>query len=285
MTSRFFSLILFFCLIIVNYGQTKSHHNKLPWVNGVMPPSLANGYYKVISADATSVSEAQKVASSSLIYELATQQGVSISIQAINEMSSQITSEGYKEVDANKQITHIKRDDFEANFSKIDEYYEFNNGRYQLWSLFFIANDSKKLANIPTMAYKTNNGAWRSLIMPGWAQFYTGKTTKGIAFLAGTTTLIGAGFYFDTEYTSNIIKSKETTNLKIKKTYRDQANQYQTYSYIAFGAATGLYLYNVIDAFVSKSGKVTYDPQRMGFYPTTSMGNNGEFLAGVTFYF
>lgn len=285
MTKSFFSSILFFCLTIAIYGQTKSHYNKLPWVNGAMPPSVVDGYYRVVSADAISVSEAQRIATNSLIQELATQQGVNISMQAINEISNEFTTDGYKESDINKQITRIKRDDFEANFSKVDEYYEFNNGRCQLWNLFFISNDNKKLSAVPTMAYKTNNGAWRSLIMPGWAQFYTGKTTKGITFLSGTISLIGAGFYFNTEYFSNLNKSKETSNLNIKKVYRNRANQNQTYSYIAFGAAAGFYLYNVIDAFVSKSGRVTYDTKRIKFYPISSLGSNGEVLTGVALYF
>lgn len=277
------SLVMLF-LGVNGYAQKTSHTNRLPWVKGEMPPTLSNGYYKVISVEGASISEAQKSASNSLISELASQQGVNISMQTISEIHSELTESGYKETDSNKQITHIKRDNFEANFSKVDEYYEFSNGKYQLWTLFFIANNTK-ISKSPTMVYKTDNGAWRSLIVPGWGQLYQGKTLKGISFLVGEVALVGAGFYFNSEYSANNTKSLEATNLKIKKEFRDRASENQTYSYIAFGAAAGVYIYNVVDAFVSKSGKVNYDTNRMSVTPLTSMSYDGSLLAGISIQF
>ncbi len=283
--------VVLLLLVIFSIVAQENSYSQPPWVKGSFPNIINNGFYKVERGEANRLLEARKQAQNSLIMDIAAQKGVKISARAINEMRSKSLFSGnketYEESDINKQVTRIKRDDFEAVFSKVDEYYEYKNGTYHLWVLYLVSEDGKELRNVPTLAYKVNNGAWRSLLVPGWAQFYTKQPVKGSLFLGGEAALLGSGFYLYNRASYNNIRSQEAHSIKIKQEYRNRAKSYKTYSYITWGVAAGWYLYNVIDAFSSKKGKMIYDYKNMNltFTPTIDITNDNYVLAGVCIQF
>ncbi len=282
--------VFLFCFAI-GYSQNSSHTNELPWVKGMFPNTPSDGSYKVVRASNDNLSEARKQAFNSLVMELASKKGVKISTQAINEITSESSfsknNEDYKESDINKQITRIKRDDFEANFTKVDEYYVYKNGTYYLSVLYLVADTNKQLSKAVSFAYKVDNGAWRSVLVPGWAQFYTGQTGKGIMFLGGTAALIGGGAYFLNKASYNDTRALEAGSVKLKQDYRKKAKSFKTYGYITMGAAAGVYIYNLVDAFSSKKGKMKYDYKNMNLTmsPSFSFTEDSYVTTGVTINF
>ncbi len=268
-------LILIFLSIATQiFAQDASREGKPPWINGDMPElNTKAGSYKVINIDATTLGSAKVQAQEELIRDILTKQGIDVrskSEYTINNKSS--TSEGDQSSVEYHNQTSIKTKNKEVAFAKVDEYYEYRNGSYLFWILYLVSEDAKPLSKLPTLAYKSDKGAWRSVIVPGWAQFYQKRYVAGTIFLAGEVTLISTGFFFYSKYSSNNTKSKEASKVKFKQEYRNRANKYKTYSYITLGAAAAWYAYNIIDAFTSKKGRLEYDYNKMNisFYPTVT---------------
>ncbi len=269
------NILLTFCFLlftVIGYGQTMSHSGVLPWVKGRMPKlNQKEGRWVKVLVSSNNFERLRKEdAVKALIQKLAIERGVVVNVETI--------------------MQSFNNRDFQAVFSKIDEYYEYKNGSYHLWVLYLVAEDGKPLGKIPSLAYKVDKGAWRSFLFPGWAQLYQGRTGKGLAFIAGEAALVGAGVYFNNQYKNNNKHFLEATSAKIKQEYRDRADKKRTYSYVAFGAAGALYIYNIIDALTSKKGKVSYDynESRFALYPTTQYNyatNSTDVMATVRFKF
>lgn len=251
-------------------AQQGMYEGKPPWINGNMPKMNAQGSYKVINVDASTIESAKKLAKEELVKELLSAHGVSISSKSVlvNDYKKQGNQKAEGKVSYHDE-THIESGSYKAVFANVDQYYEYTNGAYQFWALYLVAEDSNKpIDNLPTMAYKLDNGAWRSII-PGWGQFYQKRHGTGAILLTGEVALLSTGFYFNSKYKSNNTKAQEAASVKLKTEYRNRANKYRTYSYITFGAAAGWYIYNLVDAFTSKKGNLQYDYGKMNiaFYP------------------
>ncbi len=262
-------LILVSCACV--YAQDASRGGKPPWINGDMPRVSNKGTYKVINVTASNLGDAKEKAKEELVRNLLIEQGVTV------ESVSEYTNDFKAETNKNNQSkvhyhnqTRITTDTYKAVLAKVDEYYEYKNDMYNFWALYLVDENSKSIGNLPVMAYKLDNGAWRSIVVPGWAQFYQKRSGKGALLLGGEAAILASGFYFYSKYSSNNTKMKEASSVSIRKEYRNRANKYKTYSYISFGAAAGWYIYNIVDAFTSKKGKLQYDYGKMNisFYPS-----------------
>lgn len=290
---KYFLLNIFFLLSTLIVAQ--NNNMKKPWVEGRLPKSIKNTNYKIIFSEADNISRAFDVSEEKIITSIFNSKGVSLSLSAVqniikNQTFSQKNKSGNfsfsrknNESNNKRKTIHFKYKDQKIAFSKVDHYYEYKNGTYHLWVLYLVSEDGKKIGNVPTLAYKVNNGAYRSLLVPGWAQFYTKQPVKGSLFLAGEAALIGGGFYLYNRFQHNDTRANEANSVKIKQEYRKRAKNYKTYSYIAFGAAAGLYIYNVVDAFTSKRGKMTYDYKNMRLAVTPSVGLTEDYYATVGF--
>ncbi len=289
------NILLTFCFLlftVIGYGQTMSHSGVLPWVKGRMPElNQKEGRWVKVLVSSNNFERLRKEdAVKALIQKLAIERGVVVNVETIMQSFNNRDDNGRKASQEFSEKVKIKSGDFQAVFSKIDEYYEYKNGSYHLWVLYLVAEDGKPLGKIPSLAYKVDKGAWRSFLFPGWAQLYQGRTGKGLAFIAGEAALVGAGVYFNNQYKNNNKHFLEATSAKIKQEYRDRADKKRTYSYVAFGAAGALYIYNIIDALTSKKGKVSYDydESRFALYPTTQYNyatNSTDVMATVRFKF
>ncbi|MDG1545103.1 MAG: hypothetical protein P8R32_02500, partial [Candidatus Poseidoniia archaeon] len=113
-----------------------------------------------------------------------------------------------------------------AVFSKIDEYFEetvdlMGNKIYRTWQLFVTgpsANQSIPKINY-TNKYGMNDAGYRSLLVPGWGQFYKKNNTKGFLFLVGAAGSIGGFMYADNKHSFNMNRSLETNDLTLKRQF------------------------------------------------------------------
>ncbi|MBS9766624.1 MAG: hypothetical protein KGV44_03670 [Flavobacteriaceae bacterium] len=240
-----------------------------------------------ISISSNNLENLRKESIKALIQQLASERGVIVNTETIIKSINNRDNNGRNISQKFTDEVKIKSGDFETVFTGIDEYYEYKNGTYHLWVLYLVSENNQAIKNIPTLAYKVDNGAWRSLLVPGWAQFYTKQPVKGTLFLAGEAGLLGGGFYLLNRATYNDTRAKEANSVKIKQEYRKRAKNYRTYSYIAFGTAVGYYIYNVVDAFTSKKGKMVYDYKNMKFAvtPTVNLTEDNYLTAGINIQF
>ncbi len=290
-----FSKILLICLLIGSItvlAQQSDYDAKPPWVNGDMPKLNTKGNYKVVHVDATTIEMAKKLAKEELVKELLSAQGVNISSKSVsvNDYKKESGKKAEGKVSFHEE-THVESDGYKAVFANVDEYYQYKNGAYQFWALYLVSANATPIKNLPNMAYKLDNGAWRSVILPGWGQFYQKRYGKGSILLGGEAVLLAGGFYFRSKYNSNNTKSKEASSVSMRKEYRNRADKYKTRSLITLGAAAAWYVYNIVDAFTSKKGNLQYDYGKMNvaFYPsvvqTFDNRNNMCMMANINIKF
>ncbi len=104
------------------------------------------------------------------------------------------------------------------------------------------------------------DSTYRSLIAPGWGQFYNEEPIKGGVFIAAEVATLGAAVallligrqtYDDYKsMTRPDDMSQETFQNKLDDKY-NKANDLTVASYYVFGAAGGIWLINILDAAIS----------------------------------
>ena len=257
---------IFLCLIFPIYmiAQKSNLPGKLPWVNGNLPANSINLNYKVVIGDGNVLSEAQNNAFKKLIFELGKEQGFTVNSKTMVNTQSEIKNNLEKNSFDFKNKIVINNNEFKATVNKVDEYFDQikdlnGNLTYRVWQLYVTgpsAND-----NIPKINYSNkygmNDAGFRSLIIPGWGQFYKKKGGKGVLFLVGTAGSLGGFLYANNKHSYNMNRSKETNNLDLKKEYVQKAGDFTTLKNITLGAAVGLWIWNVIDA-TSTQGATRY---------------------------
>ena len=217
-------ITLFF---IGNINAQKSNlPGKLPWVNGNLPANSINYNYKVVQGDGESLSDSQNQAVENLIFQLGSEQGCSVSSETMIKTQS-LLKNNKEEYSMNLQDkTVINQDNFKAEFSKIDEYFEETkdlkgNVIYRVWQLYVTGSSANN--DVPKINYSNkysmNDAGFKSLIVPGWGQFYKKKSGKGLLFLLGTTGSLGGFLYANNEHTNNMNRSKETNDIALKKQF------------------------------------------------------------------
>lgn len=249
-------LILLFSTSI--FSQKTNLVGKLPWVNGNLPSNSLNYNYKVVSGNGDNLTIARNESIRELITDLASEKGVIVSSETILKTQT-IENDNNQTFNADfKRNTKISQDGFEAVFTRIDEYYESNNGIVTVWRLYVIGESSSNIPKINyTNKYSFNDAGYRSLIIPGWGQFYKKNNTKGFLFLVGAAGSIGGFLYADNQHNYNMNRSMETNNLDLKKEFVQKAGDFTTMKNISLGAAAAIWVWNVIDA-TSTEGATKY---------------------------
>jgi len=266
-----------------------SHSERLPWVKGQFPEKKGNFEYMVARGSGSTIAEARENALNDLLIDLGNNAGVSVNSSTISEIKSQMNFDGrktdYSEDNTSVSTFKIEREGFNASFSKASEYYERSRTGYELWALYEVSKSGASFK--PYIPEYTDQygmrAAWRSAIIPGWGQFHKGKTGKGIFFLSAEVAAVSSAIFFETKRSDNVRKSQEATNLDIVKEYRNRADNWELYRNIAIGTAAGVYVWNVLDAGLSK-GKIRYAWIPDNLHLTTSNYNDMCFYGvGINF--
>lgn len=275
--------ILIFLLIIVsalslsaqrrnnNYDVNKA----LPWVAGRLPYDSDKVRYKVAYGEGTTYQQAKEDATASLILELGWEHGVRVTSNTIDEIKHTINNEDGNFAQNRSTTTTIEQDGYSASITKVDEYSELYESssqttKYKVWQLYAI--DCPWAAQI-NLKYSTKYGfstaGWRSLIIPGWGQFYKKQYAKGTMFFGVELVGIASVIYFQNRYNYNIKQSSETPILDLQIDYTNRAHKQQMYRNISIGACAAVWLLNVLDATLLE-GRPRYVESNfdLGFYST-----------------
>lgn len=272
-----FEVLLYAFLSVSNcivFGQSKSASSRPPWIMGEAPSwttgelpriDLQGNYLRVEFAQDVDPEIAESKGENMIVSYLLTKAGVRVQSQknhtvieesAATTNSSRSRSRSNLTRRAEKRVT-VDGQTF-GRYCLLDKYVQYKGGRYYFAGLYLVADKDMSLASVPPITYGIDRGAWRSLVIPGWGQFYQGRTGAGVAFLGVQAALLGTTVFFQNKVNINKQRIDEATSIDVKKAYKQRYDSMAMYRNLAAGASLAWYAYNAVDAFTSKKGKLYY---------------------------
>ena len=119
-------------------------------------------------------------------------------------------------------------------------------------------------------------------IIPGGGQFYKQQYVRGALFLGSEVLAVGSIIFFQNRYNYDMKCSKETSILDLEIEYNKMAQQQAMYRNIAIGAATAIWVWNLLDAALT-TGRPHYVNKGLKF--TASATQQNEMLLGFYYTF
>jgi TolB-like protein len=136
-----------------------------------------------------------------------------------------------------------------------------------------------------------SDGMFRSLLVPGWGQFYNNEDAKGYVFLGTTAALIGVGVFQRMQYSNTHDEYMSATSRKDADRLYDQRNSEYNTSNLFFLIAGGVWAVNVVEAYLSGTSasdveipKEEKPDSTAGIQPVISIGGDTK-VAGLQLRF
>ncbi len=258
---RIFFLLSLFSLVFlfpsISYSREKSDNIKPKWLTQELPESKS-GTYIFIRAHGvgSSMAEAKQFAFVDMSQKLESERGITINtnveISEIITQNSTVSDSKYRQeitLDVSEKGKKMK-----IVCREIDDYWIESDGKYHIDILYTVTN-SRVLSSYTDDIKITNRyGAAGFLsVIPGVGQLYKGSYKKGLCILTGEIIAISGIVLCENTKASYIKKMKE--HPKYASEYNSRADSWETGRNICIGAAAALYIYNIIDAFVSNGAK------------------------------
>ena len=260
-------VIISFCLLISTLPAicqvVRTSDDILPlWRKGELPKINTSKFYlKEVIGEGATLTDAKDKAVLSLVAEIARRKGVSITGEDVTQIASETNGGSYKEKESFTSTYKIHTDEFETSFEIVDSYWEelhtTSGYTYRCWVLFEIALEPS-VGKFDCIQFSDNYGATpvlQSSLLPGWGQMSKRQNIKGGAIFIGEVGLLGVGLISENARIDNITRLNNTRDVFYKKQYLYYASNWENTRNVTFAIAGALYLYNLIDAAVSKGGK------------------------------
>jgi hypothetical protein len=250
MRMKIIIIILLFLFVTVSLSQPK-------WITET-PLGYLNDYFVASGISNKSESEARQIAFAHALQKII--QSGTITIQSTQNISSE-SLEQFKNgqsisLDVANKIADEIRISGEAQTIrglKEEEMFTQNeNGLYTVWLLTKIPKRYPKPYSKPSQI----SPVWRSVIAPGWGQFYKGQNTKGYIISISEVLLVPAGFILQSLKNTAEVDAQNSRTQALRDYYVDQANIYHNISVGCFIAAGAMYVFNILDATISQGEKV-----------------------------
>ena len=288
-----FLLLLFIVVSALPLCAQRRNNNfdinkALPWVAGQLPNNSNEVRYKVAFGEGDTYQQAREEATTSLIIELGWEHGITVTSKTIDEVKHAINNNDSKFFQNRNTTTVIKQEGYTASITKVDEYSELDKSssheiKYKVWQLYAIDFPWASQINLQySTQYGFSTAGWRSLILPGWGQFYKKHYAKGCAFLGIEVAGIATAMYFQNRYNYNIKRSLETPILDLQIAYTNRAHKQQLYRNISIGACAAVWVLNVLDATLLE-GRPRYIESNFDFALNSTYNN--ELLLSLTYNF
>ena len=91
----------------------------------------------------------------------------------------------------------------------------------------------------------------RSTIIPGWGQYYKGRTTKAWVFALSEVVMLSTSFYTDYKTDEMYDKSMNTSSQYKRDWYYDKHLDYQKFRNISIAVASAGWIFNIVDSLIS----------------------------------
>lgn len=253
---------LFLASGTISAKQRSSEKIKPQWLHKLPKPTNSTFMYETVSAQASSLEEAREKCIAELIANSGLKNGVvAISDNKSSENLSQVWNNGKLtekiEYDS-RTSTYARYDTIKLHVESIAEYWEQDmNGNYFLTKLYAKSELGKAplFDNVELTTRYGGHGFWRSLIIPGWGQFYKGSYLKGGLILGGCALLAGGIVFTENQRSDYVKKIARTHNQSLINSYATKRDHFATARNICIGAAAALYVYNLIDAIAAPGAR------------------------------
>lgn len=268
------TIVTLTCPTIALLAQSKATSNRPPWISGEVPSwtvgelphvDLEGNILRVEFTQDADPETAEKKAEQAVAHYILKKAGVYLSsdedLTLIHE--NETRHKGNKTKDYGSVREQYKSQvkvngKVYGRYTLIDKYTQYKGGRYYFAGLFLVAEQDMTLAALPPITYSMDRGAWRSMVIPGWAQLYTGRTMAGIGYMTVQAGLIASSIYFHNRADYSLLRMNEAHGIRTKQIYKKDHDEMLLYRNISIGACAAWYALNVIDAFTSKRGKLYY---------------------------
>lgn len=143
---------------------------------------------------------------------------------------------------------------------KVDDYcayedYADNTYQFEYYQLYAITEAGQGMGIFDdfevTRSY--NATALGLSVIPGFGQIYKGQKAKGYAILGAEAVLVADAIIFAAK--KHHCDNKMTEQPEVRDSWKSKSNGWRNLRNISLGLAGGLYLYNLIDAAVSKGAR------------------------------
>lgn len=254
-------LLFVVCLVSqMSMGQTTNFANKPFWTDGYFK-ELSNSYIEVVSAFDYDLDGAKNKAANEIVRRRSLATGAESNVSIVGD-ELKITSEHNIIVKARI----------------IDEYVNRSTSGYKVYLLVQTAKN-------PTYQYESISlsddykVAGRAFV-PGMAQLYKGSKAKGYSIIS--TQILSVASIILCENQRASYQKKAIEQPKFAREYSDKASNWETGRNISIGIAAGIYIYNIIDAFVAKGKKrIVVHSNETSFQVSPQVSPNSAGLAVV----
>lgn len=260
------AIICVFVLNISSFSDEITNHSqkKLPdWINDI-PKSKYYTYYNGLGTSNKSLSDAKKIAISDVISTIVMQGKIEIDSKIFTSISENTISSGRNTNTTIRDsvITEVMikgQSSYIIGLEIEDEYWHTRKSEtgllYDYWILMKVPKPEYKGIKIPTQQGYGLSPVWRSVLIPGWGQFYKGESEKGWCLIISETAAIPTFFisrYLSQNYSR---KAENERDYDKRKFYNDWSNRLYTIGTISVIIAGTIYVYNIFDSITAKGAK------------------------------
>lgn len=198
---------------------------------------LTYSYVEVVSADASSVSDARDKAAQAIVQRRNLTAGAEVRVSVVDGKITSTTDQ--------KMIVGAR---------VLDEYVEELD--YGGWRVHLLVQTLKRLSYDYDPITVTDQYPFsaRSFV-PGMQQLYKGQKAKGIMFIAAEVACVGGIVVSEGLRTSNVNLINSTHNAQQRAQYTDKANMWQNVRNGFIAATAAVYVWNVVDALAAKGAR------------------------------
>ena len=273
---------------------TKSENIKPQWLHKLPQTSNSTFVYETDFSVGKSLDEARSRSLNGLITNSGLENGVIVVSDYQSKMENSLRFsngklEEYQE-DSFSANNHLKGNEVQLHVKNIAEYWTRDeNGNYSLTTLYAKAIGNKPSFDEVELTTKYGvTGLWRSLIIPGWGQFYKGSNLKGGLILGGTVAFIGGIIYTETMRKDYMNKISKTHNADNIRSYKTRADNFAVGRNICIGGLAALYAYNIVDAIVAPGArrivvKKNVNGRSYSLMPSFTFDGSPAMCAQITF--
>lgn len=101
-----------------------------------------------------------------------------------------------------------------------------------------------------TNIFAQSEAIFRSVVFPGWGQFYNNQPNKGLILIAGEILTLSGYYYFNNQADNKYNDYLVCTDPVKTASLFDEVEQYKNSKHLALYAVGGLWLLNVLDAWI-----------------------------------
>lgn len=247
-------LILFLC----NICNISAFAQKPAWINNT--PKELNHTYKFIEiiSSGTTLESARNDAKDRLTDNQQLADGVRITrkTRELTNINKARSNNGALQSDTQQRIfidMTIDGEKYDLQANRIDEYAKIENGQIELHTLFQVATCDNPVFDNVYITEKYGFTPVAMSLIPGAGQMYKGSYLKGGCIL-GAEIISAVGIILcenqRADYSNKVIEQP-----RFAKEYNTKSNNWATGRNLCIGVAGAIYVYNLIDAAVSKGAR------------------------------